>query len=81
MKSNLISNFQKNTFPRDLEKLKRRRWKNELFRGEKVNKSGRINIPRNNNRGRSFSKFPSIDDLQRHDSAIRKRYNVYRNGY
>ena len=41
VKSNLISNFQKNTFPRDLEELKRRRWKNELFRGEKINKSGR----------------------------------------
>ena len=41
MKSNLISNFQKNTFPRDLENLKRRRWKNKLLRGEKVNKSGR----------------------------------------
>ena len=74
VKSNLISDFQKDTFPRDLEKLKKRRWKNELFRGEKINKSGRrIKIPRNNNRGRSFSKVPRIDDLQRHDSAIRKR--------
>ena len=61
MKSNLISNLQKNTFPRDLEELKRRNRKNKLFRGEK-NKQERkkVKIPRNNNRGRSFSKVPGL---------------------
>ena len=68
--------FRKTHFPeisRSLWSLKRILHGKNKFRGEKANKSGRINIPRNNNRGRSFSKVPSIDDLRRHDSAIRKR--------